>query len=215
MKRLSIAFTLALSAASPSFAQDVQTQAGPYLQLSVGAGLGGETEVYGNIVGVGSASDEGDIEAGLFAAIAAGQSMTNGFAVEAELLHMKNDIDTDALNTLVGVPLDASVQTTALMVNALYAVTSAGPLTLSVGGGIGYGHVNYELLGENGKDYNYMWQLMAGLSYPVTETFSWEAKYRYLRGPEYSETVDLGSDTVTVEAQTSTHALTFGGRFKF
>ena len=201
----------AVSLSAPAMSQPARAIAGDYVQFAIGSGVAGQTKF--SLPGIGS--EDADLKAGLFAAVAGGRSLGNGFAVEAEALYLKNDIDTGDLDTLVGAPLDASARTYGLMVNAHYALTSVGPFTAEVGGGVGYGQTKYKVLGGSDDADGLMWQLIAGLSYPVTDKFSWDLKYRYLRGPKLSADVTLGATTYDYEVKTSAHVVAIGGRVKF
>lgn len=204
-----------LVASSLAVSAHAQAVPGPYVQVNVGGVVKGEAEVYANYVGYGSGTEDWEAEPGIFASVAGGQSLSNGFAVEAELLHTQSDIDTDDVNALVGFPVGASAAATALMLNVIYEVAPIGPFSLGIGAGVGYGQADYEIYGEDFEDYGVTWQAMAGLSYPVSEAMSWEARYRYLRGPEISGTFSDGVNTITLEPQTAVHAVTVGARFKF
>lgn len=212
MKSILLGSTVALvvAIAAPVAAQPARAVPGNYAQFSIGSGVAGQTKF--NFPGVGS--EDVDIEAGLFAAIAGGRSMSNGFAFEAEGIYLKNDIDTGDLDAVVGVPLDASARTYGLMVNAHYALTAVGPFTAEVGAGVGYGQTKYKVLGGSDDADGLMWQLMAGLSYPVTEKLSWDLKYRYLRGPQQRADLPLAA-APSVEVRTSAHVVALAARVKF
>ena len=207
----STATAVALAFTAPAMAQPAKAVAGDYVQFSIGSGVAGETKF--KIPGVGSV--DADLNTGLFAAIAGGRSLPNGFAFEAEGIYLKNDIGSGDLSALVGAPVDASARTYGLMVNAHYAATAVGPFTAEVGAGVGYGQTKYKLLGGSDDADGLMWQLIAGLSYPVTDKFSWDLKYRYVRGPELKGDVFVGGTTYRYEVRTSTHVVAVGGRVKF
>ena len=192
-------------------AQPARAVAGDYVQFSIGSAVGGETKL--DISGIGS--DDASLDAGLFAAVAGGRSFGSGFALEAEGVYLENDIKTGSLDTLVGSPLDASARTYGLMVNAHYAALPLGPFTAEIGGGVGYGQTKYKLLGVSDDADGLMWQAIAGLSYPVSEKFSWDLKYRYLRGPKMRADAFVGTTIYDYEIKTSAHVVAIGGRVKF
>ena len=203
--------TLALATgcfvSAPALAQSAQPVEGNYVQASLGSGIAGNTKV--SVAGVGS--ENVDLDAGLFAAVAGGHSMANGLALETELLFLKNDLKTGSLDTLIGVPLKASSRTVGAMLNAQYAVAPVGPFIANVGAGIGFGQVEYKLLGESGTETGFMWQVMGGLSYPVSPQVSWDLKYRYVRSPELRDSFA----PYNIKVETVTHVLAVGARFKF
>src|SRR5258708_3997656 len=95
---LGSATAFAMALAAPVAAQPVKAVAGDYVQFSIGSSVAGQTKF--SVPGIGS--EDGDLKAGLFAAIAGGRSLANGFALEAEGIYLKNDIDTGGLDTAVG-----------------------------------------------------------------------------------------------------------------
>ena len=201
------ALTASCFVSAPAFAQSAQTVEGNYVQLSLGSGIAGNTKV--SIAGVGS--ENVDLDTGFFAALAGGHSMANGLALETEVLYLKNDLKTGSLDTLIGVPLKASSSTVGGMLNAQYAVAPVGPLVANVGAGIGFGQVEYKLLGESSTGTGFMWQAMAGLSYPVSPQVSWDLKYRYVRSPE----LRASFAPYNAKVETGTHVLAVGARFRF
>jgi opacity protein-like surface antigen len=61
-----------------------------------------------------------------------------------------------------------------------------------------------------------MWQIIAGLSYPVSEKLSWALNYRYLRGPKLNyDDIPVGAATYDVDLKTSAHVVSVGARMKF
>jgi len=200
-----------LCAGAALAAEPVATSPGFYGQLSLGSGIGGRTK----LSSPGDSLHEG-LNAGLFASAAVGRSLEGGVAFETEILYLHNDIDTGDLDRLTGVNLGASVRTTGLLVNAHYAVAPVGPFTASVGAGAGYGEAKYKLLGGSESKGGFMWQAMAGLSYPVSDKLSWDLQYRYVRSPRFHESVDAGTlGVIPFKVETGTHVLAVGARMKF
>ena len=199
--------TLAVAFATPALAQQAQTVPGPYVQISLGSGFTGHTKL--SAAGVGSLGE--DLNAGLFAAAAVGKSFGSGLALESEVLYLDNDIKSGDFNRALGFDVDPSVRTLGLMVNGHYAFAPIGPLTAHVGAGVGYGQTKIRLAGESESDSNVMWQAIAGLSYPVSPTVSFDLSYRYVHSPKFK-----ASDAVaSIKDQTNTQVLAVGARYKF
>jgi len=100
---------LAVLAASGASAQSAPV--GPYVQINLGSAVAGKTDVSASTVGF-SGSEDADLDAGLFVSAAFGMNFDNNFALEGEVLHAKNDIDTADIDRALGTSLDASVKTT-------------------------------------------------------------------------------------------------------
>jgi opacity protein-like surface antigen len=208
-----VAATFAASLSAPAYAQSAPAEAGNYVQFALGSAVAGETKL--SVSGVGS--EDADLKAGFFGAVSGGRSYGNGFALEAEGIYLKNDIKTGSLSALLGTPpLDASARTYGLMLNAHYAALPLGPFTGEIGAGLGYGQTKYELLGASDEANGLMWQIIAGLSYPVSEKLSWALNYRYLRGPKLNyDDIPVGAATYDVDLKTSAHVVSVGARMKF
>jgi opacity protein-like surface antigen len=200
---------------SAALAQPAETVAGTYAQVNLGSGLGGTAKLSVSETGLGSAAGSEDLNAGFFGSAALGRSFGNGFALEGEAVYLKNDIDTDDLNQAIGTPLSASVQAVGVMANVRYAVTAVGATTVHVGAGVGYGRAKYELLGASDDKSGAMWQVMAGLSYPISDRTSWDVGYRYLGVPDYDFSETSGGVTDKVKVESRVHILSIGMRQKF
>lgn len=199
---------LAVLAASGASAQSAPV--GPYFQINLGSGFAGKTDVSASSAGV-SGSEDADLDAGLFASAAFGMNFDNNFALEGEVLHAKNDIDTADIDRALGANLDASVKTTALMANAYYNLGAVGPINARIGAGVGYGQAEYEILGGSDKEGGLAWQVMVAGAYPVSEKVSLDVGYRYLRSPDF----DVSDAGVKVSAETGAHVVTVGARLGF
>jgi opacity protein-like surface antigen len=199
----------AMAVAAPACAAEATDTS--YLQASVGVSVAGETEF--DLVGVGSA--DVDLDTGVFASVAGGRSFANGFAIETEALYLKNDIESDDIDAILGVPSDPSVESLGLLVNVQYALPIKAPFSPYVGAGGGVGKTRYKVLGESDSTTGFMWQLMAGVTVPVSDQLTLDAKYRYLRSPEIDYTASDGVTSYTAEIETSAHVLSIGARYKF
>jgi len=191
------------------------TDSGLYAQFNLGSGVAGSAKLSADVSGLGSGSGSEDLKAGVFVSGAIGKSLPNGLAIEGELLYLDNHIKTDDLNSFVGTPLKASLKATGLMANLHYAVAPVGPTTFYVGAGVGVGQAKYEVLGSSDDKTGAMWQLMAGLSYPVSSTMSWDIGYRYVGVPDYDASATIGSSTANVKIESRVHVVSIGARAKF
>lgn len=207
---LTIASSAAVLAAAPAFAQAPEQADANYVQLSLGASVAGRTKV--SVSGLGS--EHGDLDEGLFAAVAGGRSLSSGLSFEAEGLYLKNDIKTGDIDAVVGAPLDASARTLGLLANAHYSMP-AGPVRLAVGAGIGYGETKYKLLGDSASESGVIWQAIAGVEVPVGEKVTWNLKYRYVRGPKAEETAVVGLTSYEVKVRTDAHVVALGAKLNF
>jgi opacity protein-like surface antigen len=215
---LSAAGALGL-AATPACADQVAQSPGQYIQFNIGSGLGGTTHASINAVGLGSASADYGPEPGVFASAAYGYSLKGGFAVEVEGLYTFNDVSTSSLNALVGAPAHASVEAYGGLANLMYAIAPVGPVVPYVGAGVGYGEVHYRLYSTDDSKQGLLWQLRAGVSYPLSSNSSVDFGYRFLNTPQYSRSgvADLNgtSYSVTLKAHTELHVLSVGFRYRY
>jgi Opacity protein and related surface antigens len=122
-----------------------------------------------------------------------------------------------------------SLQT--LMVNAWVDIPTGTAVTPYLGGGIGFGFVNYksnlnfvdltagtESGSESGStnETNFAWSLGAGVAYDITERWTVDLGYRYIDAGEASVSFSEGGDTwgkSKVKAQT--HDVMLGVRYTF
>lgn len=199
------AAALAALVATPAFAQD----GAGYIQVNVGASVAGDVDLELSD-SVDTVSGETDLETGIFASIAAGSTISAGFSAEFEVLYLNSDIDTDEIDDALGAPLNAKVTSYAAMANAIYSF-NAGSFTPYVGAGVGYGSSEYELDGASEDDAGIAWQLRAGVTFPMSDSVTWDIGYRYLNTPGFEVTEGLNS----IEADASAHIVTVGARFSF
>jgi opacity protein-like surface antigen len=163
----------------------------------------------------GFGSGHEGLDAGIFTAAAVGRSVADRVSVEGELVYLHNNINTGDLNAYFGAPLGASARTIGGLVNAKYAVSPIGPLAFNVGAGLGYGETRYELLGDSASKGGLIWQLMADLAFPMNDTVTWNLQYRYLRSPEFKESVDYLGTIYNGKLETGTHVVALGAQIKF
>lgn len=187
--------------ATPAFAQDGSSN---YVQVNLGSSVSGEVDLGFDLNGApppGVISNEFDLETGVFGSVAAGTGVGGGFSFEGEVFYLDGGIE------------DADIDGTsyAVLFNGIYSF-SAGSFSPYVGAGLGYGFVKYE---EDGgfdeSDSGLTWQLKAGVTFPMSDTITWDVGYRYIALPEF-ETTEAGIQT---EAEATAHVVSVGARFSF
>lgn len=203
---LVLAAAAAAAFATPALAQDAS---GNYLQINLGASVAGEVDLDVTLP-PDTFSGEADLETGIFASLTAGARTGDGFAIEAEVLHFGSDIDTEEADAVVGFPLDASVTSYAGMINLVYSF-DAGSISPYVGGGVGWGSSEYEFAGESDSDDGLAFQIKAGMTFPMSDTVTWDLGYRYLTLPSYR--YSEAGDSLDVDG--TAHVVTLGARFAF
>lgn len=209
MKKTSIVLAAAAAAAafaSPALAQDAS---GNYIQINLGANVAGQVDLEATLPPDTVAADT-DLETGLFASIAAGASAGGGFNFEGEVIYLGSDIDTAEADAVLGYPLDASVTSYAAMVNAIYTF-DAGAVRPYIGAGVGWGISEYEFAGESDDDTGLAWQVKTGVTFPMSDTMTWDVGYRYVSLPSYEKSEGGAS----LDADGTAHVVTIGARFAF
>lgn len=209
MKALYLATAAVVAFASPAFAQVSPN----YVQLNVGSGVAGTADISGSVDDLGSASYDLDLDPGFFISAAAGSAMPSGFAIEGEVVYLKNDGDTQEIEDAIGESVDASAQTLGVLLNANYRFATASTVQPYVGAGVGYGKVKYDVdaLGGSDDDSGFMWQLKAGVTFAMAGSTTWDIGYRYVRSPEY----EVSDDFASLSVETDTHVVSAGIRYSF
>jgi opacity protein-like surface antigen len=195
-------------------AQPVEDLSGTYAQLMLGSGAAGRTTLSVSNAGSG---DEG-LDPGFFTAGAVGHMFSNRVSLEGEILYLRNNINTEDLDSALGGRLNASTRTIGGLANAHYAFTPSAtyPLVFSVGGGVGYGDTRYELLGGSASKGGFIWQAIGGVAYPTMDgKVTWNLQYRYVRSPEFKDSIDFQGTNYTAKLETATHVVAVGARMKF
>jgi OmpA-OmpF porin, OOP family len=182
-----------------------------YGQLNAGASVSGSTEFGASIAGLGSASLDMDTKTGAVVSGVVGYRLMSGLALEGELLYSKNRVDDTLFQNFIGQPIDIGVRSFGGMANAVYHIDTNSPFTPYVGGGVGFGHTKVKLNGDSEDDVGVMFQVKAGVAYQVSDMFTLDFGYRYIRSPEFN--FNDGGDTYTVK--TGVHALMLGVRIPF
>jgi len=203
---LVLAAVVAGALATPALAQEASSN---YVQINLGASVAGDIDLEADD-GVNTYSGEADLETGTFGSIAAGAAMGGGWSLEGEAVLLTNDIDTDAADAALGTPLDANVESYAVMANGVYNF-GAGSFRPYVGAGVGFGSSKYRLAGESEDDIGLAWQLKAGVVIPGSQNMSWDIGYRYLSLPSF----EISEAGASVDADGSAHIVSVGARIAF
>jgi opacity protein-like surface antigen len=205
MKYSIFAAAAAVSCAAASMAQAQEN----YVQLNLGAGLGGNAHLSGEVSGLGSASGDVTVKPGFFGSVALGHSLPDGLAIEGEGYYASNHGDTGSLG------FTTSAKSYGFLANLMYAIVQTGPVVPYVGAGVGVGHANYDASGSSVQDTGLVWQLRAGVGGDISPTLRWDLGYRYFNEPKFSESATSGSISGRAEIVTHLHVLTVGLRQRF
>lgn len=134
-----------------------------------------------------------DVDFGWGGRFAVGRSL-GPFRVEGELGRTENKSKSyTAVSPIVAtLPQDGHTDATRYMLNVYYDIPAGLPVALHVGAGVGEAEITVKTFAAPArapqappsqlldyKDTVFAWQLMAGLSRPVTEHLSLEAQYRW------------------------------------
>ena len=127
-------------------------------------------------------------------------------------------------------PIHTSINPHALMVNAYYDFSNSAPIRPYVGAGIGAARLSLDDVSVvNGntvtfagnEQWNFAWQLMAGVGIPLTERMMLDVGYRYVNLGDIGTTatafqsgVATGTSTLDFDDLTS-HEARFGVRISF
>ena len=203
---LVLAAVAAGALATPVLAQDAPSS---YVQFNLGANLGGDVDL--DVTdGPDTFSGEADLESGTFGSIAGGLRMDGGFVLEGEVMLLTSDVDTAEADAALGAPLDANVESYAVMVNGIYNFETGG-FRPYVGAGVGFGNTKFRLAGESEDDMGLAWQLKAGVVIPTSDSLSWDIGYRYVALPSF----DLSGGGSSIDADATAHILSVGARISF
>lgn len=118
-----------------------------------------------------------------------------------------------------------------LMFNAWWDIPLDIPVTPYIGGGIGFGFINYkgynDSVSDNGSDdeflsgsaneTNFAWSLGGGMTYDVTENWIVDLGYRYIDAGDISKTFkdDAGDDSSKSKLDVTSHDIMLGIRYTF
>jgi OOP family OmpA-OmpF porin len=186
--------------------------ADPYKGLYVSGGLGVNWAEDADVSN--GASGEVDYDTGWLGAIAFGYGLGNGFRIEGELSHRRNDADDFS-----GVSLSGRAETTGFMANVLYDFNLSRKFMPYVGFGLGAAVVEADKVSPlpaadrvNDEDTTFAWQAIVGVMVPLSEQLDLFADYRYFDAGD----IDLRSDGGTsIDTEYAAHSAMIGIRFRF
>lgn len=188
-----------------------------YIQLNVGAGVGGESKSSFGVPNVLSGRINADLEPGPVVTGLAGLGYTSGLAFEVEGLYLENEVDTDSSPQVS--PFDLKTKMAGGFANMKYELVNPSPLFPYVAAGLGYGDTTYRVFGDSGHSDGVLWQLKAGVAVPATDSVTIDMGYRFVRSPDYQTTSRImyqgQSYDATFKAATEVHVLTAGVRWAF
>jgi opacity protein-like surface antigen len=214
--KLALFATAAVAAAAlaaPAFAQDVAPS--NYVQGNLGVAFGGNSSIDATLGGV-TGSDDVNLDAGLFASVAAGHDFGNGFGLEVEGVYVGNNGKDDDVVALFGAGSEAKVQTLGALVNARYEFnTGWHNVSPYVGAGVGYGSVNIDVDGDDDSNGGVMWQAKAGVAIHTSDRLTWDIGYRYLREPDFDADASVFGTPGSLEVGTGVHVVSAGARVSF
>jgi OmpA-OmpF porin, OOP family len=201
-----IATALLCSASAAALAQQTS---GPYVGLGAGANFARDADVSGSGIDTEAEFDTGWVGLG-----SVGYGFGNGLRLELEAGYRDNDIDG-----VRGVPnAGGSVNVWSGMVNALYDIPVAFPVTPYIGAGIGYARVKADSVNIGGttvaddSDSVFAYQGIVGAAYGLTENLKLSLDYRYFgtTDPEFTT-----SANTKVDGEYSAHTVLVGLRWEF
>jgi opacity protein-like surface antigen len=188
-----------------------------YIQLNVGAGVGGESKSRFETPGVFNGRIKTDLDVGPALSGLVGQGYTSGLAFEVEGVYLQNQVDSDAVNQIS--PFDLKTKMAGGFANVKYEMVNPSPLFPYVAAGLGYGETTYRVFGDNGHSDGVLWQLKAGVAIPATDDVTVDLGYRFVRSPDYETTDRIlyqgQTYDATFKAATQVHVLTAGVRWAF
>ena len=188
----------ALLAAGPAFADE-----GWYVRGSVGYGGPGDTDVSGSLNGeINGASNWRE-------AVALGYEWADGFRLEGELAHRYND--TGAIGSFENSLSDFQIWS--VMANAIFDFNPDGWYHPYVGAGIGLSEVSGTLAGWSAgtmppsptpadyvlvqdSDNPFVWQLLAGVGWELTERLTLDTEYRYFSASSQDYVSNVSVDSL-------------------
>ena len=215
--RLLACTALAGAALMPGLA--VAQQTGFYIGASGGAAFTMDADNAGGGISIESTFDTGFSFTG-----AAGYAFANGIRVEAEIGYRGADVDTLTITNDGGLGLaglsgeaDGDVRVLSAMANAWYDFAVDFPVTPYVGGGIGFANVDAEasfagVTIVDDDDTVFAYQAGAGAAYPLTESVSIFAGYRFFGTADPGLTAADGTD---FDSEYRTHIVEGGVRLRF
>lgn len=213
-------FKLALAALAVAWGTTAAAHAGSpvsYVEVDLGAPLGGDFHASGQDVLLGPVSVNETLRRGWTAGLLAGRQVGAApIYVEAEGLYLNDAIKSADLNAVLGQSAGLRTGAYAGLVNLKYEqplrVGASGPqIAPYVAAGVGYGSNSISILGDHYDGDGLVWQAKAGLAIRTSARLTWDVGYRYVRLPTF-DTNKLG---LAARMQTDAHVLGVGLRYAF
>ncbi len=162
---------------------------GSYVSFNVGVADINDSDAVSPVLAPGSAIVLG-ADNGTALSLAAGYKFGN-MRVEGELAYQKNDLDSISIagsgNQITG---DAS--SSSLLINGYYDFKNKSKFTPFVTAGVGIANIdisNIDIVGvgpmsDSADDSTFVYQVGAGVSYPISKTVDFDLKYRYFEASD-------------------------------
>jgi opacity protein-like surface antigen len=153
----------------------------------------------------------------------------SGLRLEGEVSWRKNDASgrysVNTFSTPSSGLVESEMSTFAVLANLWYDIDTGGKLVPYVGGGIGWGYSEAEGVfhrtspttitnfAYDTDGSGFVWQLGAGVRYPIQDGMKLGLGYRYFRGPEIDNDVFFGKYALALEHERDNHAVTLDMTF--
>lgn len=240
MKTTLLGAALLAAASSHAFAADAVTQSGGfvdagspfaiYLKGFGGVTFNGDYESDGLIGGAPQSVDV-NLDAGYIIGGAIGASLDYARfgnvtpRVELELSYSESDAGETFFSgngPAAEINVDGDIKTLNVFANALFDIDTGTKITPYVGGGIGFGRTDFDVVYGPGvrltdSDTGFAAQAIVGASYALTETLALDLDLRYARtfSVDSPRLNPAGGLTGVVNGDVDTFAITTGLRIKF
>lgn len=214
----------------PSLAAAQADDSGWYVRGNMGYGTHADVDITGDVLG--DVESEGNATGSL----GFGYDFGESWRLELDGAKLKTDMGAVSQQDFTS----SKLETTSLMLNAIYDFSDFGNWEPYVGAGVGLVQGKGSMVGSfapgtsignnpacvqercsfKDGDTGLGWQLLAGLGYAVSDNLTWDTHYRYLNAPSFSfDGIQLtGSSSSGASAtfnDTGAHSLMTGFRYKF
>jgi len=203
--KLAILCAAAIAASTPAKAADRAT--GTYIGGGLGANFAGDNDVDGGGIDTGV-----NHEAGIAGVLALGHSYANGLRGEIELGHRSNDVDSAG-----GVSTGGNSKVLSGMINGYYDFATGTSVIPYLGAGIGIGRLSMsaspiDSTSINSAGTGLALQGIAGLAYPINESWMGTVEYRYFNLHGVEMNTRAGGQ---VDVDYDSHTFMVGLRYTF
>lgn len=205
-----IAVAFLLAGSGWAAAQGLGTSRG-YLKIFGGATIPQDDSFTLNFTDDDPISSGLDYDAGFVFGIAGGYNITPSVAIELEYSYRNADASIDTSDGVTG-----QVRSNAYMANAVYTfdpIDEAGAVKPFVGVGMGAADMDFEPdgAGRLGGDFQFAYQLMAGIGYQMNESWTLSGEVRFLS----ASNGDVSSEAAGFESSYQTFDALFGATYRF